>query len=117
MTNVNTARIAELNDRFRRTGQGGRVYLTRGVISLPAPVILRVIAAVHSFSAFTIGNDPYGEHDFGSFVQDGKKIFWKIDYYQPTKEGEPDLDGHSSPDPSDPEATVRVLTVMLAEEY
>jgi hypothetical protein len=26
-------------------------------------------------------NDPYGEHDFGSFELAGEKFFWKIDYY------------------------------------
>ena len=26
-------------------------------------------------------NDPYAEHDFGSFEHDGQTIFWKIDLY------------------------------------
>ena len=40
-------------------------------------------------------NDPYGEHDFGSFRYAGETIFWKFDYY------DVDLQMHS-PDPSDP---------------
>ena len=55
-------------------------------------------------------NDPHGEHDFGSFELCGRKLFWKIEYY------DPDLQ-HGSEDPADPAKTMRVLTVMLAEEY
>lgn len=117
MTNTKAARIAELNDQFRRSGRGGRIFLTRGIMSLPSYQMLQVIDAVRSFEAFTPDNDPHGEHDFGSFVQDSQKIFWKIDYYQPNMEGELDFDYLHSDDPSDPEQTIRVLTIMLAEEY
>jgi Protein of unknown function (DUF3768) len=55
-------------------------------------------------------NDPYGEHDFGSFNADGHRIFSKIDYFDKA------LTAHS-PDPSDPPVTKRVITIMLAEEY
>ena len=49
-------------------------------------------------------------HDFGSFELCGRKFFWKIEYYDRAME-------HGSEDPSDPEQTTRVMTVMLAEEY
>jgi hypothetical protein len=51
-----------------------------------------------------------GEHDFGSFEVGHRKLFWKIDYYDPTL-------AFGSDDPSDPAKTARVLTIMLAEEY
>jgi hypothetical protein len=40
----------------------------------------------------------------------GHDLFWKIDYYDPTLQ-------HHSDDPSDPSLTIRVMTVMLTEEY
>ena len=55
-------------------------------------------------------HDPEGEHDFGAFEHGGARFFWKIDYYTPDME-------HGSEDPADPSQTLRVLTIMLAEEY
>jgi hypothetical protein len=40
-----------------------------------------IFVKVRDFVDFTEDNDPYGEHDFGSFTVSGVKIFWKIDYY------------------------------------
>ena len=57
--------------------------------------------------AFTPDNDPYGEHNFGSFEHNGIRVFWKIDYYDRNVE-------YGSEDPSDPAQTTRVLTIMLA---
>jgi Protein of unknown function (DUF3768) len=59
---------------------------------------------------FCHANDPYEEHDFGSFEVDGQTIFFKIDYFDKA------LASHS-PDPTDPSVTERVITIMLAEEY
>lgn len=117
MTPSQTARIRELNDQFRKTGDGGRVFLTRGIIALPSYQMLQVIEAVRAFDAFTPDNDPHGEHDFGAVTIESNKVFWKIDYYQPNIDGELDADGPGSEDPSDPEGTIRVMTIMLAEEY
>ena len=46
----------------------------------------------------------------GSFELCGRKFFWKIDYYDRAME-------HGSENPTDPEQTTRVMTVMLASEY
>ena len=104
------SRIRELNDQFRRTFTGGQVMLTRGVQALGEEAVAEVLTAVRSFSIFSPDNDPYGEHDFGSFEHRGQKVFWKIDYYDKNVE-------YASPDPADPTVTTRVLTIMLAEEY
>ena len=102
--------IRLLNDNFRTTFVGGRIMLTAGVNELPLDVKARVILAVQSFSNFTKDNDPHREHDFGAFEIDGRRFFWKIDYYNL------DLDGGSE-DPTSPEKTSRVLTIMFVEEY
>ena len=72
--------------------------------------VASAIDAVRRFDAFGADNDPHGEHDFGAFDLAGERLFWKIDYYDPT------LTGGSS-DPGDPAVTTRVLTIMLALEY
>jgi hypothetical protein len=102
--------IRELNDLFRTTMTGGRVMLTAGVDALPSDVRAMVIRRVATFSDFTPENDPHREHDFGSLEVAGKKVFWKIDYFDAAME-------FGSEDPADPSKTTRVLTIMLAEEY
>jgi len=103
-------RIRFLNDRLRTMGIGGKVLITQGIQALSEPDRHLVILMVRAFDAFTEDNDPQLEHDFGSFDHAGRKIFWKIDYYDPSMEW-------GSEDPSDDEKTVRVLTIMLADEY
>lgn len=105
-----SAQIKELNDRFRQTFVGGRVLLTTGLRALGDDAVIAIITKVRSFDDFTADNDPYGEHDFGSFSHDGEKVFWKVDCYNESLT-------YGSEDPSDPEKTTRVLTIMLASEY
>lgn len=100
--------IRDLNDQARQTFTGCRVVLTPSIQALDG--LHDLLDRVRWFDAFTPDNDPYGEHDFGSLVHAGATIFWKFDYY------DLDLQMHS-PDPSDPDVTCRVLTIMLGEEY
>jgi Protein of unknown function (DUF3768) len=103
-------KIRVLNDNFRSTFIGGQVLLSSGVCELPIDIKAQALLAVKTFKDFTGDNDPYGEHDFGLFEVAGDTFYWKIDYY--------DLDcRYGSEDPSDPEKTSRVLTIMLAAEY
>ncbi|MEA2977867.1 MAG: hypothetical protein QOF19_3387 [Alphaproteobacteria bacterium] len=103
-------RIRELNDAFRSTFRGGQVVMTSSVDELPSMVKAEALHKAATFSDFTKDNDPYGEHDFGSFELVGRKFLWKIDYYNY------DLQ-YGSDDPADPQRTLRVLTLMLAEDY
>ena len=107
---MSTAKVRELNDRFRSTMTGGKVMLTAGVDALPSDVKAMVVRRVATFSDFMPDNDPHGEHDFGSFELSEHKFFFKIDYFDP-------IMTFGSDDPADPTKTVRVLTIMLAEEY
>ncbi|MDA4845244.1 DUF3768 domain-containing protein [Hoeflea poritis] len=102
--------IRELNDRFRKTGLGGTVMLTHGIASLPEEDQVAIVGAVQRFDGFTRENDPYGEHDCAAVETGRHRVFFKIDYYNPELT-------HHSDDPTDPEKTMRVLTIMLPEEY
>src|SRR5438045_7078649 len=81
---MSAEKIRELNDAFRTTMTGGRVMLTVGVDALPSDTKAMVIRKVATFSDFSAENDPNGEHDFGSFELEGRKLFWKVDYYDST---------------------------------
>ena len=81
--------IKTLNDNFRKTFIGGRVMLTAGIRAKTQDEIAEILEKVRSFDNFTTANDPYGEHDFGSFE-------------------------YMSENPADPTITNRVLTIMLA---
>ena len=103
-------RIRELNDSFRRTGQGGGIVITAGIHDLSAVDQAAVFQKIRLFDAFTKANDPHEEHDFGAIEHNGEKFFFKIDYY------DKNLENHSE-NPADPTKTTRVITVMLACEY
>ena len=104
------ATIRAANDKFRQSFVGGEIFSTPGIRALGTEANLEILEQIRNFSDFNPNNDPHGEHDFGSFEQNGEKIFWKIDYY------DTELNG-GSPDPSDPLCTRRVMTIMLASEY
>lgn len=107
----NAARIAELNDQFRKNPtRFGKAYTTDGVTAHGPEFVHRALAATVAFEAFTADNDPYGERDFGSFQLDGETLFWKIDYHD---KANPDC---GAEDPSDPTTTTRILTIMLSDE-
>ncbi len=100
------ARIAQLNDEFRRSGPTPDWIATAGAIALSN--FPGLVQAVRDYDDFTPGNDPYGEHDFGNLTWDNEKTYWKIDYYdQALQYGEDAL----SP------LCRRIMTILLASEY
>ena len=100
----------QFNDTFRRSFAGGKVVMTPGVAGLPLAEQVALFEAVRSFDGFTAEDDPYEEHDFAAVTINGTRYLWKIDCY--------DLDlRYASPDPSDPAFTIRVMTIMRADEY
>jgi hypothetical protein len=105
-----TARIRALNDQLRQHLTGGMAVITPGVAALGPEAVERIVKTIAVFDDFCHANDPYEEHDFGSFEADGQKIFFKIDYFDQS------MSMHSS-DPADASVTQRVITIMLAEEY
>lgn len=101
---VRATRIAKLNDAFRRNVDN--TVITPGVVALED--VHGLMRKVYSYNDFNEDNDPYGEHDLGSFEWHGEKIFWKINYYE--------LEFQFYCDPLSPRCQ-RVMTIMLASEY
>jgi hypothetical protein len=109
--------IRALNDAFRKEFASvvpavmhNKLVFTSGVAAYGDDFIERALQAVRKFAAFNEDNDPYDEHDAGSFELDGVNLLWKIDCYDRL------LDGRSR-DRADAAVTRRVLTILLAEEY
>ena len=75
VVNETSAKIARINDKHRQNMEGCTV--TRGVVALGDDA-KEIFVKVRDFSDFNEDNDPYGEHDFGSFTVSGVKIFWKL---------------------------------------
>jgi hypothetical protein len=110
MTEEPSERVRKLNDGLRKTGIGGRVLLTRGVLGFGLEFAVAARRAVAGFDEFDDDNDPYGEHNFGQVQVGGHRLMFKIDYYDLAIEA-------GSEDPGDPNVTTRVLTIMLSNEY
>ena len=106
----NTKEIALQNDNFRKHLSQGTLVLTQGIRSNTKEDLEAIITKVRTFDSFDENNDPYNEHDFGAFDYKGRKVFWKIDYYDQEFL-------YLSPDVSNPRVTNKVLTIMYAEEY
>ena len=99
------------------TGTGGMLLLQTlkdaGVEYLftnPGSAETGIFAAIAEFKDFTADNDPWGEHDCAVQTVNGNPVIFKIDYLDRSRR-------IHSPDPADPKVTVRVMTVMLADEY
>lgn len=108
-------KIAALNDAFRRSFCGGEVFVTRGVAALPVSEQASLLRQVQSFDDFHEGNDPYGHHDFGRIVLSGEPYYWKIDYYDKARGLGEEARGVDCP--TNPKTTLRVLTILRADEY
>ena len=110
MPEPSTAQIRALNDRARQSFTGCRVAITQGIAALGHDAVHEIFRHIKAYDDFTLANDPYGEHDFGSLYHEEQQVFWKFDYY--------DIDyTMHSPDPADEAVTARMLTVLLPQEY
>jgi Protein of unknown function (DUF3768) len=106
MKSTTTNRITELNDKFRKSPPNLDWFITRGARNHS----IKLLDAIAKFDDWGESNDPWKEHDFGCIAIKGERYFWKIDYF------DPDLE-YGSEDPSDPELTRRVMTIMHSSEY
>lgn len=104
--------IAELNDQLRTTldPQYGLVMLTSSITDRGLFYVAVVMNAVRTFNQFNEDNNPHLERDCSTFKVLDDTFMFKIDYYSL------DMKYHS-PDPSNPDVTKRVMTIMRASEY
>ncbi|WP_417280588.1 DUF3768 domain-containing protein [Celeribacter sp.] len=111
--------IAAQNDAFRHSVLGntpvtdapqGQFVMTRGVAALGPEAQLELTRRVAAFDGFTADSDPQGWHEMGVIDLDGTTVWFRVDLYDTDYQ-------FGSPEPSDPEQTRRVLTLLLPSEY
>jgi len=103
-------RIAALNDRIRKTNEGGITFLSRDVALMAGAKTVDLLKQVADYDRFTKANDPQGERNRGAVLLFGKEVLWEIGYYDEQAVG-------PSKDPANADVTTRIMTIMLASEY
>jgi hypothetical protein len=99
------AAIIALNDQLRTTFKGGRVQMTPSVYELDDRLRGRALSVLAQYSSF----HPDSEHDWGTFIFAGFSFEWRIEYRGADGTG-------VSPDPTNPEKTLRVLTLYTIDD-
>jgi hypothetical protein len=95
-------KVVALNDQLRTTFKGGRVQMTRSVYDLDDRLRGRALSVLARYNKF----DPASEHECGVFIFAGFAFEWRIEYRGKDGVGQ-------SPDPADPDRTMRVLTLYV----
>ena len=108
--NTRLQSIRALNDDARQRLTAGTANLSPGVMALGPAGVHRIIKAIASYDNFDPDDDRFEQHEAGTFDADGHTIFFKIDSLDLAEEG-------LSPDPADFEVTVRIINVMLTDEF
>src|ERR1700683_501010 len=99
------AEIIALNDRLRTTFRGGRVQITPSVYELDDRLRGRALSVLARYDKF----HPDSEHDWGTFIFAGFSFEWRIEYRAADGTG-------VSADPTDPQQTLRVLTLYTIDD-
>jgi hypothetical protein len=99
------ANIIALNDQLRITFKGGRVQMPPSVYELDDRLRGRALSVLARYVSF----HPDSEHDRGTFIFAGYSFEWRIEYRGADGTG-------ISPNPADPEKTLRVLTLYAIDD-
>ena len=91
---MSAEKIRALNDTFRTTMTGGKVFLTAGVDALPYDVRSIAIRRVATCSDFTPDNDSHGERSWKPHLARDGEIPLIGMPMQPGAAGRPHLLGH-----------------------
>jgi hypothetical protein len=110
LSQTNTEIIRDLNDRARTTFTGCVVMMTATLAHSCEEVRSEVLRRVREFRHFNEDNDPWSEHDFGSFKIAGQSFNFRIDCYDREME-------HGSPNAANPDITTRVITIGPAADF
>lgn len=109
--------VGEANNRFRQDMLLGnhvhhQLVCTRGISDLGPAVAQEILDLMLRFpdEDFRESFEPWGDRDFIVVQCQGLKVWGKIDCYDLSME-------YLSPEPVDDAVTVRVLTLMLPDEY
>lgn len=86
-----------------------KVVMTQGVAQSEHREDIITAVRQYKFTKNDLGNNPYGENDFASFVVAGQKYYFKFDYYAPSMDYGADV--------YNDDEVVRVLTIMRSDEY
>ena len=70
-----TKAIRALNDELRQNFTTGAAVMTAGVAALGAETVVRIVKTIAVYDDFCHANDPYEEHDFGSFRSTATRYF------------------------------------------
>lgn len=105
-----SARVAALNDEFRRRGTGGRITISEQIKARGSAFVSQAKAAVQADEAIDPELDPTRRHDFGRVTIEGVRVCWKIDY-QAAEDPRAPLDLLSQT------RTLRVLSIFTPLEY
>ena len=113
------ALIAAQNDAFRKsiaqfaTGPHvpkGKVVMTRGVAEQSEKFQRELITKVITFDAFDSDSDPYGWHEMGVIEIGDQTVWFKIDLLDVNY-------AYGAEDPTNPDQTRRVMTLLFPSEY
>ena len=113
------ALIAAQNDAFRKsiaqfaTGPDvpkGKVVMTRGVAEQSADFQRELITKVIGFDAFDNDSDPYGWHEMGVIEIGDQTVWFKIDLLDVNY-------AYGAEDPTNPDQTRRVMTLLFPSKY
>ena len=101
--------IKEVFNPFNKNSHGFNVNITPEVAE--SEHLIEILEAVQNHRKFPKGDDPYGLHDFGAFEVDGRRWYFKFDFYEDEKMqwGWDPLDEHRR--------AYRLLTIMCSSEY
>jgi hypothetical protein len=99
------AKIVALNDQLRTSFKGGRVQMTPSVYELDDRLRGRALSVLARYNKFA----PDSEHDWGTFIFAGFSFEWRIECRSKGGSG-------PSPNPADPDRTLRVLTLYAIDD-